>query len=167
MTSWRASEPAAGTDVPVGAGYIRDNNAQIQSVLTATRLVAGTEIPDFFPLAEAIKLWFYANAVPTGWAEIGSIGDTLLAIKGGTTYTTGGDTAGAWQLPDHKLEIAEMPKHHHTYTLRYSENKNGATVSSTVGGSRNTGDTGGDQPHNHGDTYRPAARVGVVGTKTF
>jgi len=164
MATWRASEPADATDVPVGAGYIRENNTQIQAVCTAARLAAGTEIPDVFDDGGVVKCWFYLNAAPTNWTEVGSLGDTLLAVKGGTTYTTGGDTAGTWTQPDHTLTTDEMPSHTHTITASGVQVKSGTDSAYILRqtGATTTSSTGGGTAHSHGTTYRPASRVGIL-----
>ena len=167
MATWRVSEPADATEVPVGAGYIRENNTQIQAVLTASRLLNGTEIVVPFDSGGVVKQWFYLDTAPTGWTEIGSLGDTLLAVKGGATYTTGGATAGTWTQPDHTLVEAEMPSHDHTSDVVTDVDGGGsgrvcaATVAVGVG-TWTSSSTGGDTAHNHGTSYRPAARVGII-----
>ena len=168
MTTWRVAEPGDATDVPVGAEYIRENNNQIQKVCGSARLAAGTYIPDYIPTGGTSSMWFYLNAAPVGWTEVASLGDTLLAIKGGVTYTTGGASAGTWQLPDHTLTTDEIPAHTHTYTAPNSpENKrktagNACVTGITAGVS--TSSSGGGLAHNHGLLFRPASRVGIICT---
>jgi len=57
--------------------------------LIAGGLEAGTEV------------WFYQDSAPTGWTINATPSDELLAVKGGSTYTTGGATAGTWTMVDH------------------------------------------------------------------
>lgn len=163
--AWRVSEPQTSTEVPTGATYIADNFGKIEDVLGATRLAAGTAFPD--PIPAGTKMWFYADTAPTGWTLDATPSDELLAIKGGTTYTTGGATAGTWTQPTHALTVAETPAHTHASTLAVSANSgsgasfwchNSATLTSgsVLGGSA-TGTA-----HNHGTTYRPKARVGII-----
>jgi hypothetical protein len=48
------------------------------------------------------KIPVYRNAAMDGWVvDSSSATDRVLAIKGGSTYTTGGDNAGTWTQPDH------------------------------------------------------------------
>ncbi len=54
-------------------------------------------------------MWMYVNAVPDGWASAGSLTDRVIAVKGGSTYTTGGVGAGGWTISPHTL-----PNHRHT-----------------------------------------------------
>lgn len=44
------------------------------------------------------KVWIYRNSAMDGWAIDSSVEDKVLALKGGTTYTTGAATAGSWTL---------------------------------------------------------------------
>ena len=44
------------------------------------------------------KIWVYRNAAMDGWVVDSAVTDMVLAIKGGTTYITGGITAGAWTI---------------------------------------------------------------------
>lgn len=162
---WTVTEPAGSTTIPNGAMYIRGNNTAIQAVLTAARLNAGTVIPDIFVGGGLVKTWFYLNVAPTHWTEVAALGDTLLAVKGGTTYTTGGATAGTWTQPSHALVTAELPAHTHA-TGSYTDigAAGGRICLSLVGTgtARVTGSTGSGTAHNHGTTYRPAARVGII-----
>jgi hypothetical protein len=44
------------------------------------------------------KVWVYRNAAMAGWAIDSSVTDKVLALKGGSTYVTGGATAGSWTV---------------------------------------------------------------------
>jgi len=113
------------------------------------------------------QMWFYANATIAGWSLV-TTGDTLLAVKGGLEYVTGGVEAGNWQQEGHALTVAELPSHTHPV------NGTGATTGTgnRVRGYRQslsedskpwaTSSTGGNQAHNHGNTWRPRANVGVI-----
>ncbi len=65
------------------------------------------------------NMWFYEDSAPSGWTIVAAIGDELLAVKGGSTYTTGGAQAGSWSLSvttDGKsLSIDEVPNHNHKW----------------------------------------------------
>ena len=61
----------------------------------------------------SVKTWIYANAAADGWVVDSTVTDKVLALKGGTTYTTGGATAGSWTISG----IAHThtgPSHTHT-----------------------------------------------------
>lgn len=162
--SWRATEPAGSTSIPIGAQYIRENWVQIQAVLTADRLNAGTEIETVIVAGDAI--WFYADTAPTGYTIVSGSSDELLAVKGGSTYTTGGARAGTWQQADATLDASHIPAHTHTVSLDVSANSGsggqfwaGSTTSRTSGSALGGAAT---SAHNHGLAWRPLARVGLV-----
>jgi hypothetical protein len=166
--AWQVDEPAGATDFLVSVGYIRDNNSAIEDVLGATRLSNGTEIPELFPLYGATPMLFYMSSPPTGWTEVADIGDTLVAVKGGTTYTTGDSSKGSWALPGHTLVSAEMPAHTHTYlkaNVTASRRTNGNLVVTGVTALANTEERFSPSPHYHGSTWRPAGRVCIMATK--
>lgn len=43
-------------------------------------------------------MWHYTDSTPEGWVFVAGLGDKIIAIKGGSTYTTGGATAGNWTI---------------------------------------------------------------------
>lgn len=118
------------------------------------------------------RIWFHMNAVPVSpayWQIVPNTGDTLLAVRGGTTYTTGGGaTQGTWQQTGYVLTTDQMPNHAHTFPVYTSDTKRISTkVSSVSDGSVTqmtavTSYIGGNQPHNHGNTWRPSASVGII-----
>ena len=117
---------------------------------------------------EVDKIWTYQDTAPTGWTIMSGVSDTLIATKGSasTYYITGETQAGTWTQSDHILTTDEMPSHTHTrlaatqpYDFHISR---GGIFPLTNVYSRNTGSAGGDQAHNHGDTYRPLANVGII-----
>ncbi len=132
----------------------------------------------------ATKMWFYADTAPTGWTIDATPSDELLAVKGGSTYATGGAQAGTWSQPNHThttgdvtLSISEMPAHTHD-NIRQAVSDSGGTSSVAAAVAPNDADTltnstGGDTAHNHGatgngataNTWRPSARVGIICSK--
>lgn len=176
---------ALGTDKKVTIDKIRNLDlsslAGLPTSVIASDLMliesAGTnyQIPfqdvGFIP---GTKMWFYHNVdteIP-GWTIVAST-DNLLAVKGGTTYTTGGVGQGAWQQEDTILSIAQMPAHTHRVKL----GKDGAGSSGSTNSTRRSKDpdnvanvqsqsTGGGLGHNHGDTWRPLASVGIICSKS-
>ena len=124
--TWRPTEPAGSTSIPIGAQYIRENWVQIQSVLTSTRLSAGTEIEDLIPAGSVI--WFYADTAPTGYTILAGSSDELLAVKGGSTFTTGAAQAGTWTQDGHALTSSETATHTHATNALTSANSGGGST---------------------------------------
>lgn len=121
------------------------------------------------------EMWIYANAAPTGWTLNATPSDQLLAVKGGTTYTTGGAQAGDFTMPTHTHNMAS---HVHSAT--------GTTGAASPGANYEDGDVSiyGSGNHTHtftisavtpipGDTasggaevgYRPESHVGIICSK--
>jgi len=47
----------------------------------------------------SLKMWLYLNTAEEGWAiDSVSATDRVLALKGGSTYVTGGGNAGTWTI---------------------------------------------------------------------
>lgn len=131
-----------------------------------------------------LKLWIYANAAQEGWAIDSSVTDRVLALKGGSTYTTGGANAGSWTIGGltkdahtHSLSAHVHSMQGHTHTLPTSNEALGQpqanyTLNNTVTGGPSTSNTGGASPDVTGAqsdagitsdaTWRPAAAVGTL-----
>lgn len=121
------------------------------------------------------EMWIYANAPPDGWALVGTPSDELLAVIGGSTYTTAHDEAGDFTLP---LHSHNMNSHRHTVSGRTNtmtgankeegENDNTDMVDryhyhnfsllSTVA-------TPGTTNNGGNEDYRPEAAVGLICSK--
>lgn len=182
------------TDYQVSVAIIRNINLQalntlpngtplVTDLMLVNRVVSGVA-SNFqvtfgqvgFPVGT--RLWFYNNLPPApNWTIVPNTGGNLLAAQdSSTTYAgnvTAGNPAGTWQQTDTALTINQIPPHTHTMQAS-SDTLSGA-------GSRyyRSGDpthprdfyastsTGGGQGHNHGNTWRPLANVGVIGNKDF
>jgi len=134
-------------------------------------------------IASGSKVWFWQATAPTGWTIDASAADAVLAVKGGlSSYgVDGGLRAGTWSqlnhthtTGDHVLTVAEMPAHTHTYTKESTPiAHSGGNSVGVYPATYNTGSTGGNQAHNHGETgaaapantWRPLAQVGIICTK--
>lgn len=150
---------------------------------------AGVNCKCLFPaigLPKGTKLWFYQDAVPVStayWAIVPNTGDRLLAVKGGSSYTVGGTVTNLsnWQQLDATLTIEQIPAHAHVARVRKNksstldslfagtqptDSQNNATTGYTGGtGStdkRSTDPVGATKGHNHGNTWRPSAAVGIL-----
>lgn len=129
-----------------------------------------TSVGELLPFPSGTKMYFYQNVAPSGWTIDATCADALLAVKGGSqAYNVdGGNQAGTWTQPDHTLTTAELPN------LTY---KNTKTLGGSITAFNNIGDTAatinwktgidqnGGGAHNHGDSGRPLAQVGIIATK--
>lgn len=135
-----------------------------------------------------VRMWFYTNSSNINgalyWGLVPNTGDTLLAVKGGSTYNVGGTSnLGTWQQVGATLGITQIPNHQHYYRFGQDQSNSGATYvhgakrlpsggdpkfglgSGIVGGqgdNPNHDAYGGCDPHNHGNTWRPLASVGSI-----
>ena len=137
--------------------FIDEDGNVIQ--LTSAGAIAGLPSGD---IPSGTKMWFYADSAPTGWTLDGTPSDELLAIKGGTTYTTGGTTKGSWT-------------HGHTASSSGSGSSGGPSNNAHNVGGGGEPSPGVDHIHgisvsvsttvNDNTTMRPKARVGIICSK--
>ena len=59
----------------------------------------------------------YRNAAGEGWAVDGSVTDRLIALKGGSTYVTGGASAGSWTISGLTKDAHVHGMNSHIHTL--------------------------------------------------
>lgn len=83
--AWTPSEPQGGTEVPVGAQYIRNNFAALETALGADLNCGLYRASN---ASNQAKMWFYRDTAPTGWAIEALLKDALLGIKADTTAYT-------------------------------------------------------------------------------
>lgn len=117
---------------------------------------------------DVMKIWVYSNTALDGWTiDAATPTDKVLALRGGNYGASGGvlsTSPASWTQPSHVLTIAEMPVHDHTYTRYVGLIPTGGPG---VGGwkdttTEDTSETGSDNSHNHGTSYRPYAAVGTL-----
>lgn len=166
----------------------RTCNNSFDSVGTARTNLVVAQIPI------GTRMYFYQASAPTGWTAVSGLGDRVLAV-GTYNSAAAGNTAGTWQQVGHTLTAAEMPSHTHsgttasngahTHSLARSSLESGdytgvrlyyddspATIANAVnsGGAHThtftTGSAGSGSAHNHGNTWRPAAIVGLIAQRS-
>lgn len=123
--------------------------------------------------------WFYMSTAPLYWETVPNTGDAVLATRAGNinqTYGAAGVRVGTWQQEDHTLTLQEIPPHTHRVDLGGDStdtvsSANSARMSKNIKSRKfRTGD-GSTQGlaglgHNHGDTWRPQAVVGILAIKS-
>lgn len=129
------------------------------------------------------RMWCYANSAIDGWViDSTAPVDCVVGIKGGSNdyNVNGGQTAGDWQIPDHTLTVSQLAIHTHTIVANHTHNivnsgsagsgvfgmiyaTTASSVNTSSSGAHTHPSSGGDGgPHNHGNTYRPRAAVGIL-----
>lgn len=118
------------------------------------------------------KMWIYRNDAMEGWTVDGTVSDKVLALKGGSTYVTGGASAGSWTLSGfssasanhtHGVSITSgTPSTVTNYIFQPVDNSTTFDVSHTHLVSGNTGTESAGHTHTHDGTSRIAAAVGTL-----
>lgn len=156
--AWDPTLPQPSSKLRLSPGYITANWAALDSALGSSLKLG----------LEGQSIWLHADSLSgetaSLWTIESAVGDTVLAVKGGSVYTTGGTGAGTWQLPDHTLTTSEMPSHSHNLEYAIRSIGTGGSAPRFESGAPFTpvSNTGGGDPHNHGNSWRPAARVGLI-----
>ncbi len=143
-------------------------------------------------LLKGARIWFYLGSAPSGWAIVPNTGDRLLAVTSGSgvnryNNASAGTQSGSWQQegvgggnPGGGLNINQIPNHYHQVNAssdNTSSNVNfcrsgksdhniGTFSSSGVIGSTNDLSTNACLPHNHGNSWRPSANIGIICEKS-
>lgn len=125
-----------------------------------------------------VKAWFYQAVAPSNWTIIPNTGNRLLAVSDGVNLYSGaggGTAGGTWQQTSTALTIAQIPAHTHLILKTKEPSGSSNALGPQRGKVPETPDatgfatseaTGGSQGHNHGNTWRPLANVGILCNKT-
>lgn len=169
--------------------------SQSTDLFLISRTISGTPQNFQIPFTQVgfpkgTRMWFWMGAPPLGWSIINNTGDRLLAVASQDAgYSGGGGSSqtGTWQQTATALTVKQIPNHQHFMRggspsdnsnnkfMEGARNPTGVSPAYSnvaclgiVGGE---GDVpghdafGGCQTHNHGDSWRPLANVGVLGNK--
>jgi hypothetical protein len=140
-------------------------------------------------------LYFYQASPPPGWEIVSGVGDSVLAVQGGNTYTTPGTVSGTWNLSVGGIATGttdlatdpNLPSHKHSlgisgqFLKKDYENplfKVGLASSgygvTWVSLPQDSGEAGSSQGHAHSarltvsasnGSWRPRAAVGILARK--
>jgi len=143
-----------------------------------------------------VTMWFYSDTSPLYWTIQPSLGNRLLAVKGGALAYQNFGQQGTWQQTDAILTVEQIASHshfmdtnvywrgsgsvsdtkvaagkggesHQKYVPSFTTGGAGSTRKTSSGDNNNPTDVLPDAlPHNHGSQWRPAANVGVIAQKT-
>ncbi|MES2409030.1 MAG: hypothetical protein V4509_01875 [Patescibacteria group bacterium] len=152
--SWNPALPAYTSKLALSPGYIQSNNGSIQSVLTANNLNGGIPyIPNTAPM------WFYTNVAPAGWTATGVGGDSLLAIKGGSSQysVSGGSQVGTWIGPGYALLSQDVQSN--------GPNQPSFNYIQTLASGTTYDNTPPTAHHHDWTTTRPTASLGILCVK--
>jgi hypothetical protein len=120
------------------------------------------------------KIWVYRNSAMDGWVVDSLVTDVVLALKGGTTYTNGADTAGTWIISG-ITSGNQSASHTHTATTGGASSTNVYNLTPYPGGDTlanahtHTITTGNQSAsHNHTITHDGTSRIAAaVGTLQY
>ena len=150
------SIPITATEVELNYISGLTSNAQAQFNALGVRV---DSLEASLPAPTGTKLSFYNAAAPVGWTQDATKNDYMMRVvstagggSGGTASPIVNDSTHTHTTGSHRLTIAEMPAHTHTYIGHVSQR--GASSGSAQDGllNRETSSQGGNATHNHGST---------------
>lgn len=101
------------------------------------------QIRSFWDRYAPRKVYIYNDVAPSGWSTVSDVGDTILGVKGGATFTTGGTKSGAWVITGWDNDTHTHPWYYFSGAYGYTYNISGTAVAMT--GYINVGEATGGQ----------------------
>ncbi len=102
-------------------------------ILNDTTDVIEYKVTGFFDYSTPTTVYFYNDTAPTNWTIVSGVGDTVLAAKGGSTYTTGGSKQGTWTISGMSTESHTHPWYYQASSYGYTYNSAGTLTAMTTG----------------------------------
>ena len=127
--------------------------------------------PQYLGFLNGVAMWFWLSSAPMGWTIIPDAADRVLGIVGGGYPTPG--YHGTWQQDNHTLTPDEIPPHRHPMKFSSQSASTSAQTGYPRAGRQDDFTPGGrtsvnetlNLGHNHGNSWRPAAAVGILCVK--
>jgi hypothetical protein len=122
----------------IDASYVNNLQDAIEALQAKVGITNDTtntldyKIRNFWDYTTPRKLYFYNNTAPTNWSTVSGIGDNILAVKGGSTYTTGGSVLGdSWVITGIDSVDHTHPWYYQAASYGYTYNTGGSLVAMT------------------------------------
>jgi hypothetical protein len=89
------------------------------------------KITGFWNYSPKTTIYLYNNTAPTNWTIVEGVGDSVLAAKGGSTYTTGGSKQGSWTITGISSDSHNHPWYYQASSYGYTYNSGGTLTAMT------------------------------------
>jgi len=145
----------------VGGTVIIDDSLNINTVGFVTS--TSGEISGAGAIESGTVCYFFQATSPVGWTQITTNNDLTLRVVSGTGGGTGGSVGFATEgfatnsavpisfdnVAGTTLTEPQLPSHTHAWAARATPTSHATNATSTIS-VKNTSNTGGNQPHDHG-----------------
>jgi hypothetical protein len=117
----------------IDASYINNIQDAIEALEAKVGINSDTtntldyKMRNFFDRYTPRTLYFYNDTAPTNWSAVAGVGDSILAIKGGSTYSTGGAKAGSWAITGVDDDTHTHPWYYYSGSYGYTYDSGGST----------------------------------------
>jgi hypothetical protein len=128
--------------VTFGASLL--NSDTIEFIVIGAYVLDAEEAANILGIVTGTKMYFYQASAPLGWTIDTTLGDSVLAVHGSSSYAgsgSGGVQAGTWTQPNHTHTISSDGAHTHTvdiwasdYTGIILSQPGGPVISAIIGG---------------------------------
>lgn len=90
------------------------------------------KITGFWNYSPKTTIYLYNNTAPTNWTIVSGVGDSVLAAKGGSTFTTGGSKQGdGWTITGIAAYSHNHPWYYQATGYGYTYNSGGSLTQMT------------------------------------
>jgi hypothetical protein len=112
----------------IDASYINNIQDAVEALEAKVGINSDTtntldyKLRNFFDRYTPRTLYFYNDTAPTNWSVVAGVGDSVLGVKGGATYATGGAKSGTWTITGWDNDIHTHPWYYQDGGLGYTYN---------------------------------------------